>query len=192
MEKQLENPEKKKKAKQPSHPSSAQPGRAPAPHDRWDPLDSGNFLSRAPSLSCPLPRGARLSAPVSSPARPSPLSASRAQFASRRAVAPRAPSLSLCAVGLPYQLRPPHARCEPASTHSLTLSGSSATLLCPRLSSFLSPARARTHSPASFHAVPPSLALCSRCQSSLETRVRDLGHLSHRRPCQATPSFAPR
>jgi hypothetical protein len=72
MEKQLENPEKKKKAKQPSQPSSAQPGRAPAPPNRWDPPVSGNFLSRAPSLSPSLPRGARLSAPVSCPRAPLP------------------------------------------------------------------------------------------------------------------------
>jgi hypothetical protein len=76
MEKQLENLEKKKKAKQPSRPSSAQPGRAPAPPKRWDPPVSGNSHSRVPSLSRSLPSGARLSAPVSSPARPSSLSAS--------------------------------------------------------------------------------------------------------------------
>jgi hypothetical protein len=129
-----------------------------------------------------------LSAPVSSPAPPSSLSASWARSAMRRAVAPRAPSLSLCVVGLPCQLRPPHARRGPASAHSRTSSGSSATSLCPHPSSFLSLAHARTHSPASFHAVSPSLVLCSRRQTSPETHARLPGHLAHRRPRQATPS----
>jgi hypothetical protein len=75
MEKQLENLEKKKKAKQPSRPSSAQPGRVPARPRR---LTGGIHLSAStsspapPSLSRPLPSGARLSVPVS-PAR-TPLS----------------------------------------------------------------------------------------------------------------------
>jgi hypothetical protein len=99
---------------------------------------------------------------------------------------------SLCAVGLPCQLRPPRARRGPASAHSRTSPGSSATSLCPRPSSFLSPARARTHSHASFHAVPPSLALCSHRQTSPETRARLPGHLARRRLRQATPSSAPR
>jgi hypothetical protein len=56
MEKQLENPEKKKKAKQPSRPSSAQRARAPAPPDRWAPPVSGGFCPACfppPSL-CPV------------------------------------------------------------------------------------------------------------------------------------------
>jgi hypothetical protein len=172
MEKQLENLGKKEKGKQPSQPSSAQPGRAPA---RQRCLTGGIHLSTttsspAPSLSRSQPSGARLSAPVSSPARP----------------------FSLCAVGLPCQFRPPRARRGPASTHSRTSPGSSATSLCQRPSSFLSPARARTHSPASFHAVPPSLALCPRRQTSSETCARLLGHLARRRSRQATPSSTPR
>jgi hypothetical protein len=55
MEKQLGNPEKKKKEKekQPSRPSSAKPGRAPALPDRWATPMSGSFCPRAlpPSLS---------------------------------------------------------------------------------------------------------------------------------------------
>jgi hypothetical protein len=96
METQLENLEKKKKAKQPSRPSSAQPGRMPARPCR---LTGGRHLFAAgsashvsPSLS--LPSGANLSAPVASPLLPSSLSASWARSARRRAVAPRAPSLS--------------------------------------------------------------------------------------------------
>jgi hypothetical protein len=48
IERELENPKKKKKEKQ---PSSAQLGRVPTPPDRWDPPVSGGFLSRALSLA---------------------------------------------------------------------------------------------------------------------------------------------
>jgi hypothetical protein len=54
-----------KKQKQPSRPSSAQPGRAPAPLDRWVPPVNGGSLPRALSLSLSLPSGVGLSAPVS-------------------------------------------------------------------------------------------------------------------------------
>jgi hypothetical protein len=163
MEKQLENLEKKKKAKQPSLPSSAQPGRA---------------------STCPrcLTGGIHLLVTTSSPVRPLSLArcpvgpGCRRRFLRPRAPLPslprgpsspvaeplpRAPLLSLCDMGLRCQLRPCRARCAAASAHTRTSPGSSATSLCPRPSSFLSPARARTHSPTSFHAVPPSLALCS-------------------------------
>jgi hypothetical protein len=80
---------------QPSRPNSAQPGRALAPPARWTPPVSGSPLSRAPSLSRSLPSGADLSAPVSSPARPSSLSTSRARFASCRVVPRASPFLSL-------------------------------------------------------------------------------------------------
>jgi hypothetical protein len=64
MEKELENPEKKKRIKQPTQPKSAQPGRAPArprcliggPR-----LSAADPLSRACSLSRSLPSGADLS-----------------------------------------------------------------------------------------------------------------------------------
>jgi hypothetical protein len=138
MEKQFENPEKKKKAKQPSRPSSAQPGRAPArpPSDRWEPTVSGGF--------CP----ARFPPPSLCLVRPTcwhQLLPPRALFPLRLAgpfcqTPSRCPtrpfSLSLCAVGLPCQLRPPRARRGPASAHSRTSLGSSATSLCPRPSSF--------------------------------------------------------
>jgi hypothetical protein len=52
MEKEFENPEKKKRIKQPSRPKSTQPGRAPAPPDRWTPPVSGRSpLPRALPLS---------------------------------------------------------------------------------------------------------------------------------------------
>jgi hypothetical protein len=157
--------------------------------------------------------GIHLSVATSSPARPLSLarcpvgSGCRCRFLCPRAPLPslslgpssqvaeplpRAPHLSLCAVGLPCQLRPPRARHRPASAHSRTSPGSSAMSLCPRPSSFLSPTHARTHSLASFHAVPPSLALYSRRQTLPETRACLPGHLARRRPRQATPSSAPR
>jgi hypothetical protein len=41
----------KEKEKVAQQPSSAQPGRVPAPPDKWDPPISGSFVSRALSLS---------------------------------------------------------------------------------------------------------------------------------------------
>jgi hypothetical protein len=79
---------------QPRRPNSAQPGRAPACLRR---LTGDPACQRQPSLlrALPLSRsllsGADLSTPISSPARPSSLSASRARFASCRVVAPRVP-----------------------------------------------------------------------------------------------------
>jgi hypothetical protein len=79
---------------------------------------SGSSLSRAPSPSPSLPSGADLLVPISSPALPSSLSLYLAglvrQLLSR---CPTRPLFSLCAVGLPYQIRPPRARCGPASAH---------------------------------------------------------------------------
>jgi hypothetical protein len=64
MEKELENPEKKKRIKQPSQPKSAQPGRVPAPSDRRTPHVSDSSPSRAPSLPRSLPRWVDLSVPI--------------------------------------------------------------------------------------------------------------------------------
>jgi hypothetical protein len=67
MDKELENPEKKKRIKQPSRPKSAQPGRAPV-HPRrltgGPRLSAAVPLSRSRSLSRSLPAGANLSVPV--------------------------------------------------------------------------------------------------------------------------------
>jgi hypothetical protein len=52
MEKELENPDKKKRIKQPSRPKSAQPGRAPAPLDRrTPPVSSRSPLPRVLPIS---------------------------------------------------------------------------------------------------------------------------------------------
>jgi hypothetical protein len=124
MEKELENPEKNEKIKQPSQPKSAQPGRAPAPSNRRTPLVSGSSPSRAPSLPRSLPSGVDLSAPVFLPTPPPTLSlslsVSRAWIASRRAIAPCTPFFSLCVVGLLFQFRPLRARRGPARAHSRT------------------------------------------------------------------------
>jgi hypothetical protein len=151
-------------------------GRAPARPCR---LTGGFHLSattpppRALSHPLSLPSGARLSAPVFSPARPSSLFALRARFASRRAVTPARPSsLSLRAVGLCCQLRLPRARRGPARAHSRTSPGTSDMSSAHTSQLFLSAARTRTHFPASFHAAPLSLALCPRRPISPETRAR--------------------
>jgi hypothetical protein len=191
MEKQLENLGKKKKAKQ---PSSAQPGRAPARPRR---LTSGIHLSAATpspalsSLSRSLPSGAKLSVPVSSLALPSSLSALWAHFASRRAIAP-ARSLSPSLRRGPPLSVPPSPRPLWTSARALAhVAGILSHDTRPRAPApFLSPTHARTHSPASFHAAPLSLALCPHRPTLPETRARLPGHLARRRPRQATPSSA--
>jgi hypothetical protein len=106
MEKELENPKKKKKEMQPSRPNSAQPGRTPAPPDRRTPPGSDILPRARPPYLARCPMEPICWRQFSSPARFLSLPASRARIASRRAVAPRAPFFSLCAVGLPYQFRP--------------------------------------------------------------------------------------
>jgi hypothetical protein len=140
MEKELEKSGKKKRRKQ---PKPAQPGRAAARPRR---LTGGPRLSaaifpraRPPSLArCPVGPACRRQ--FSSPRAPS-LSVSRARSASRRAIAPRTPFFSLCAVGLPCQFRPLHVRCGPARAHSRTSQDFSAT----------TPA----HTPSSLLRAPP-------------------------------------
>jgi hypothetical protein len=65
MEKELENPEKKKKRKQPSRPTKPSQAARPRLLTGGPRLSAAVPLSRAPSLSRPLPSGANLSAPVS-------------------------------------------------------------------------------------------------------------------------------
>jgi hypothetical protein len=192
MEKQLENPGKKKK---PKHPSSAQSGRAPAPPHRWAAPVSGSFFPRALtlSLSLSLPSGARLSRRFPSPARPSSLSASRARFARRRVVAPRTLALSLSVSWAPpVSSAFPVPRRGPAPAHSHTSPESSTMSPAHAPSSFLSTGRARTQSPVPFCTTSLSLALCPCRSTSPETHARRTGLLARWRPRQANPSSAPR
>jgi hypothetical protein len=99
---------------------------------------------------------------------------------------PRTPVLSLCAVGFPCQLRPPHARRGPARTHSRTSLESSATTPAdapqlhfePRQRPHLLP-RLISRSPAPVHALstPSDLAgdprLPPRSSSSPEAMPSD-------------------
>jgi hypothetical protein len=143
------------------------------------------------SLSRLLPSGAKLSAPVSSHA---PLlsllcgpvflvveSLPRALVLSLSASWASPVSSTLPAPAVDQRARTRARRRNPQPRHPPT-----------RPSSFLSPARARTHSPASFHAAPLLLALYPRCPTSSKTRVRLPSHPARRRPRQATPSSAPR
>jgi hypothetical protein len=106
IEKELENLEKRKNAKQPkpAQLSPARPrARAPAPPDRQAPPVSGDSLSRALSLVlAPCPLGPTCRRRFLHPRAP-PLSASRARFASSWAVVPSTPFLSHCAVDLPVR-----------------------------------------------------------------------------------------
>jgi hypothetical protein len=101
----------------------------------------------------------------------------------------RVPAPSLYAMGPPYQLRLPR---EPSwtSVHARRDLRPRRLPTCP--SFLLSTARTRTCSPVSFRASPLSLALCSHRSRSPETCARHAGHPARRKPCQATPSFAPR
>jgi hypothetical protein len=180
----------REKGKAAQQPNSAQPGRAPARPRR---LTGGPRLSAAtfslalcplgPTCRCQLlrPRASLFSLCLADP---------RCQALSR---CPRTPLFSLCAVDPPYQFRPSHPRRGPTRAHSRTSPEFSATTPThvPQLP-LMSPARARTHSPASFRTVPPSLALCPRRQTPPETRASFPGHPARRRPRQATPSSAPR
>jgi hypothetical protein len=127
-----------------------------------------------PSLSRSLSNGADLSALVSSPTLPSSLSLYLAspvcQLLSR---CPARSLFSLCAVGLPYQFRPPRARRGPASVHSRTSPDFSATTPAHAPSSLL---RAR---PVPRARPPPHFAqLCPLLRSALAAR-------RHRRPAPA-------
>jgi hypothetical protein len=107
---------------------------------------------------------------------PLSLSVSRARIASRRAVAPRAPFFSLCAVGLPCQFCPLRTRRGPARAHSRTSPGFSATTSAHVHSSLLrAPPVPRAHpSPhfAQFHPLSRSAHAAS----------------SRRRPAPAFPA----
>jgi hypothetical protein len=116
MEKQLEIPRKMKKPKQTSRPSSAQPGHAPAPPDRWVPPVSGGSLPHTRALSLSLPSGAGLSAPVAFARAPLfPLSLVGPPRQCTESLPPHAGSLSRCVVGPPCELCLPRARRGPAS-----------------------------------------------------------------------------
>jgi hypothetical protein len=106
-------------------------------------------------------------APVALPARPSSLSASRPDSLVVEPL-PRAPLFFLCAVGLPYQLRPPRARRGPASAHLRMSPGFSATTPAHVPSSLLrAPPVPRAHpSPhfAKLHPLSRSAHAASRRQ----------------------------
>jgi hypothetical protein len=114
MEKGLEYPEKKEKRKQLSRPTK------PSQTARPCRLTGGPRLSpavlpraRPPSLArCPVGLICRRQFP--SPARSLSLSISRAWIPRHQVVAPHTLFISLCAVGLPCQFCPLHARRRPA------------------------------------------------------------------------------
>jgi hypothetical protein len=195
MEKQLGNSGKRKKTKQPSRPSSAQPGRAPVRLHR-------------------LTGGRHLSAKVSAPARSLPPSLYLVGPGCRcRFLRPHAPLPSLpCGPALPGV--DPLPRALALSLAAPWASYVSFAFPVPavdqrtrtrarrqdprprrppsRHSSFLSTPRTRTHSPISFHAAPLSLALCPRRSTSPETHAHLSDHPARRKPRQATPELRPK
>jgi hypothetical protein len=107
-------------------------------------------------------------------ARPFSLSASRAWFASCRAVAPRFPFFSLYAVGQPYQFCLLLTRRGPARAHSRTSPDFSATM--------------STHAPSSlFRAPPVPRAHPSPHFARLHPLSRSAHAASHRR--RLAPAF---
>jgi hypothetical protein len=93
MEKQLGNSGKRKKPIRPKPAHQTRPCTPVAPK-RWTPPVSASLPRTLLSLSRSLPSGAKLSALVPFARAPSSLSASRARFTSRRAIAPCARPLS--------------------------------------------------------------------------------------------------
>jgi hypothetical protein len=153
MEKELLNPKKKEKGKQPSWPKLAQPGRALARPRR---LKRQFSVAHALPLSLAAQWGQPVGASSCSPARSLSLSVSRARIASRRAVAPRALFFSLCVVGLPCQFRPLRARRGPARAHSRTSPDFSATTPAHTPSSLLrAPPVPRAHPSPHFAQLHP-------------------------------------
>jgi hypothetical protein len=146
----------------------------PALPDRRTPPVSGSSPLRAPFLSRLLPSGADLSALVSF-ARSLSLSLCLAGPVRQcQAVAPARPLFSLCAVGLPCQFRLPRSCRGPASAHSRTSPGFSATM--------------PTHTPRSLlrapHTPSPHFAQLRHLSRSAHAASR------RRRPPQASPSSA--
>jgi hypothetical protein len=112
MEKQIKILGKMKRPKQPSRPSSAQPGRVPAPPDRWAPPVSGGSLPRTLSLSLSLSAqwGRAVGASCLHPRAPLPLCLAGPSRQCAEPLPPRARSLSLCrgtALSAPPSPRPP-------------------------------------------------------------------------------------
>jgi hypothetical protein len=192
MEKQIEIPGKRKRPKQPSRPNSAQPGRAPAPLDRWVPPISDDSLPCALSL---------------------PLSAQWGRAVGASCLRSRIP-LPLCLMGPPRQRIEPLPPCDrplslrrgttllaPSSPRPRWTNTRALAHACQDLrprrppthpSSFLSTTRARTRSPVPFRTASPSLALCPRRSASPETLARRASRPVRRKPRQTTPSSAPR
>jgi hypothetical protein len=188
MEKELENPEKKKRIKQPSRPKSAQPGHAPAPSDRRTPPISGSSPSRAPSLPHSVPSGADLSVPVPPP---HTLSLSRGPGSLVAEPLPRAPLSSLSASWVCHVSSAPSTLVVDRRVRTRARRRISRPRLPPtRPAPFLEPPSAPRSPLASFCTLLPSLALCPRLQTPPETRARVPGHPARRRSLQASPSSA--
>jgi hypothetical protein len=154
------------------------------------PPESGSPLFRALSLSlahCPV--GPTYRRRFLHPRAP-PLSLSRGPGSLvAESLCRASPFLSLRRV--PILSDPPRPRRGPTSAHSCTSPDFSATTPAHVPNSLLRAAPVPRSHPASFHAAPPSLALCPRRQQPPETRTRIPGHRARWRPRQASPSSAP-
>jgi hypothetical protein len=205
MEKELENPEKKKRIKQPSRHKSAQPGRAPARPRR---LTGGPHLSAAvlprarPSSLALCPLGPTCRRRFSSPAHS--LSLSRGPGSLVAEPLPRAPLSSLsspwaCPVSSAPSALAVDRRMRTRARRRISRPRRPPTRPAP----FLEPRQCPTHTPCliflSFtlsHALPTPPAAagdprqCSRPSSSLETApsLPELRpEVRHPSPCPISP-----
>jgi hypothetical protein len=160
MEKQLGNSGKRKK---PLWPKLANQARAracaPAAPDRWTPPVSARLPRALLSLPLAAQWGRLVGVGSLRPRAPLPSLPHGPALPVTKPLPPHARSLSL---SLRCQLRPPRAHCGPARAHLRTSPESSATTLAHTPPPPFEPRPCRTHSPASFHAVPLPLVLCSR------------------------------
>jgi hypothetical protein len=200
MEKELENPEKKKKESNPAaHPTHLSPARprapAPAPPDRWTPPVSGSSPARALSLPRSLAalRDQLVGASFPSPARSPSLSLFRGPGSlATEPLPPRVPFSLSAPWTLPIRSAFPaptvDRRVRTCARHRVSRPRRRP---CTQLPSY-SPAGALRTPLASFRTPSPSLALCPRRQPPSETRARVPDHPAHRRLRPASPSSAPR
>jgi hypothetical protein len=193
MEKQLGNSGKRKRPIQPKPAHQARPRASAAPDRRTPPVGASlprTLLSLSLSLAAQWGQAVTLVPFARMPLFPLCLAGSVRQSSSRCPM--HSPSLSLRR-GPPLSA-PPSLRLPWTSAHALAhVAGILGPDARPRtLAPFLSPARTPTHSPASFRKAPPSLALCSRRPTSLETRAHIPCQPARRRPRPATQSSAPR
>jgi hypothetical protein len=192
MEKEFENPEKRKRRKQPSRPTKPSQAARPRRLTGEPCLSAAVFLARA----LPLLLAAQWDQPIGSSfpslVRPLSLSLSRG---------PGSPPPSRCPRASPLALRRGPALAVSPSSRPLWTSACALAHVAgfighdarPRAQlPFLEPRQCPTHTPRLTSLDFTSLVLCPRRQPPPKTRAPVPDHLARRRPLQASLSSAPR